>query len=216
MKVLFRINHPLPSLAFGPLSPLRAIDDVEMTFEFEHFDSFSALLKLFRKGIIPSVDVFPDLQRFDQYLDIPIVTQVINGDLEKQGDANLWLYKMRGYHQYSGLCADECAKRGHLETLKWIRANGGQWTSWAADGAAQNGHLETLKWIRANGGEWTNWAADWAAMNGHLETLKWIRANGGEWTEWAANWAAENGHLETLKWIRANEGEWRRMDLLGG
>jgi hypothetical protein len=166
MKVLFRINHPLPSLAFGPLSPLIATEDVEMTFEFEHFDSFSALLKLFRKGIIPSVDVFPDLQRFDQYLDIPLVKQVINGDWEKQGDVNLWLYKMRGYKQYIGLSTDECAKHGYLETLKW--------THWAANWADMNGHLETLKWIRANGREWTSSAAVWATRNGHFETLKWI------------------------------------------
>jgi hypothetical protein len=33
-----------------------------------------------------------------------------------------------------------------LETLKWIRANGGQWTK----RAAQTEHLETLEWIRAN------------------------------------------------------------------
>jgi hypothetical protein len=104
-----------------------------------------------------------------------------------------------------GNAADEAAFNGHLETLKWIGANGGEWTDDAADWAAFNGHLETLKWIRANGGEWTHWAADWAAKNGHLETLKWIRANGGEWTHWAVDWAAEWGHLGTLQWIvRAN------------
>jgi hypothetical protein len=48
----------------------------------------------------------------------------------------------------------------------------------AADCAAENGHLETLKWIRANGGEWTTEAADWAAVNVHLETLEWlVRSN---------------------------------------
>jgi hypothetical protein len=179
-----------------------------MTFDFKYPNSFSALFKLFRNGILPSADALPELRRLDQYLDIPLLGQVINGDCEQQGDDNLWLYKMRGYHLYSGLSADECGKNGHLETLKWIRANGGGWTSGAADWAAMNGHLETLKWIRANGGEWTSQAADWAAGDGQLETLKWIRANGGEWTEWAANWAAGNGHLETLKWIRANGGEW--------
>ena len=56
--------------------------------------------------------------------------------------------------------------------MKWICANGGEWTSATADGAAENGHLETLKWIRANGGECTSAAADGAAANGHLETLK--------------------------------------------
>ena len=107
--------------------------------------------------------------------------------------------------------ADWAAENGHLATLQWIRANGGEWTSAAADGAARNGHLETLQWIRANGGEWTHRAADGAAMSGHLETLQWIRANGGEWTSEAADRAAENGHLATLQWIRVNGGEWTHL-----
>jgi hypothetical protein len=107
-----------------------------------------------------------------------------------------------------GRAAHLAAINGHLETLMWIRTNGGGWTTYAANWSARNGHLETLRWIRANGGEWTNCAADWAAENGLLETLKWIRANAGEWTSDAADGAAKNGHLETLKWIRANGGEW--------
>ena len=124
------------------------------------------------------------------------------------------LYDIRTLKKFPWLCKNNtditnwAAKNGHLETLKWIRANGGKCTKDAANWAARNGHLETLKWIRANGGEWTHWAADYAAENGHLETLKWIRTNGGEWTSDAADWAARNGHLETLKWIRANGGEW--------
>ena len=83
--------------------------------------------------------------------------------------------------------------------MKWIRVNGGTWTSDAVNWAAKNGHLETLKWIRANGGEWPNGgydvrhAADWAAR--HVASgpqtqlilrqvmVTWrypIRANGGE------------------------------------
>ena len=80
--------------------------------------------------------------------------------------------------------ADEAAARGDLETLKWIRENGGEWTEWAANNAAANGHLETLKWIRANGGEWTSSAADGAAANGHLEIVEWIKyGDSGRWSE---------------------------------
>ena len=128
---------------------------------------------------------------------------------QDKGDENLWLFKLQGYKQSEVYNTTWAAKNGHLETLKWIRANGGEWRYNAANWAAYNGHLETLKWIRANGGgEWTICAANWAAENGHLETLKWIHANGGKWTSDAANDAANNGHLETLKWIRANGGEW--------
>ena len=61
------------------------------------------------------------------------------------------------------LTVDQAAAKGDLESLKWIRVNGGEWTSYAADDAVKYGHLETLKWIRANGGEWTSYAADDAA-----------------------------------------------------
>ena len=48
--------------------------------------------------------------------------------------------------------------------------------------AAANGHFETLKWIRANGGEWTWCAANRAAENGHLDLVKWIKyVDSGEW-----------------------------------
>ena len=54
------------------------------------------------------------------------------------------------------LTANEAAAKGHLETLKWIRANGGGWTSKAADYAARNGHLEIVKWIKyVESGKWS-------------------------------------------------------------
>jgi hypothetical protein len=41
--------------------------------------------------------------------------------------------------------------------------------------AAAKGDLETLQWIRANGGEWTSDVAVYAAMNGHLEVRTALR-----------------------------------------
>ena len=201
-------NGIIPFERYGEHSPILACHDVEMTFVFAHTKSICALHALFSTGDIPiDDDILFDWQNLDKYLDVPILFQINNKIWQDKGDENLWLFKLQGYKQltYNTTWA---AKNGHLETLKWIRANGGAWTSNAANWAAENGHLETLEWIRANGGEWTSWAADRAAQNGHLETLKWIRANGGKWTSNAANWAAENGHLETLEWIRANGGEW--------
>lgn len=94
-----------------------------------------------------------------------------------------------------------------IETLKWIRENGGHFGN-IADWAAFHGHLETLKWIREKGGDWTHLAADLSAGKGYLETLKWIRENGGKWTYRAANEASSQGHFETLKWIHENGGKW--------
>jgi len=50
--------------------------------------------------------------------------------------------------------------------------------------AALNGHLELLKWARANGCcPWDEEMCSNAALNGHLELLKWARANGCRWNE---------------------------------
>ena len=203
-------NGIIPFERYGEQSPVLACDDVEMTFTFAFAKSIDAIYALFSTGDIPIDDkILSDWQNLDKYLDVPILFQISNHKTwQDKGDENLWLFKLQGYKQSPVYNANWAATHGHLETLKWIRANGGKWTSHAANWAARNGQLETLKWIRANGGTWTSWAADNAAENGHLETLKWIRANGGKWTHAAADDAAENGHLETLKWIRANGGEW--------
>ena len=41
-----------------------------------------------------------------------------------------------------------------------------------------NGHLEILKWARANGCPWNEKTCSHAAMNGHLDILEWARDNG--------------------------------------
>ena len=49
--------------------------------------------------------------------------------------------------------------------------------------AARGGHLEVLKWARANGCPWDGRTCAFAAEGGHLEVLKWARANGCPWDE---------------------------------
>ena len=203
-------NGIIPFEHYGEQSPVLACDDVKMTFVFAHAKSICALHALFSTGDVPTDDdILLDWQNLDNYLDVPILFQISNNKTwQDKGDENLWLFKLQGYKSQVYYNANWAASNGHLETLKWIRANGGEWTSWAANLAAKNGHLETLKWICANGGEWTDDAADCAAGNGQLETLKWICVNGGKWTSWTAYMAARNGHWEILKWIRANGGDW--------
>ena len=46
--------------------------------------------------------------------------------------------------------------------------------------AARNGHLEVLKFARANGCPWCLWTCHFAAEHGHLEVLKWSWAYGCE------------------------------------
>ena len=56
--------------------------------------------------------------------------------------------------------------------------------------AAGGGHLEVLKWARANGCPWDEATCAWAAKYGHLEVLKWARENGCPWDEWTCANAA--------------------------
>ena len=107
----------------------------------------------------------------------------------------------------STICA-AAARGGHLETLKFLRANGCEWDSDTCSSAARGGHLEVLKYLRANGCEWDEQTCCSAARGGHLEVLKCLRANGCEWDEETCSSAAFGGHLEVLQWARANGCEW--------
>ena len=50
--------------------------------------------------------------------------------------------------------------------------------------AAANGHLEILKWARANGCPWDEWTCIAGQLKmTDLEILKWARANGAPWNE---------------------------------
>jgi hypothetical protein len=55
---------------------------------------------------------------------------------------------------FKNVC-ENAAKEGHLEILKWARANGAPWNEWTCVRAAEKGHLEVLKWARSNGAPWT-------------------------------------------------------------
>jgi hypothetical protein len=220
--VRFTRDEPISLEHYGKHSPLLVMNDLVFEFKIPN-DEMEQLCIFFNSGYIPSI-IPMSWTDLDKYLDIPILSKLFNESWIFGGDQYLWLLKLKSRHAdgcfespkwinklWKRWAANYASENGHLETLKWIRKNGGEWSTLAADKAALNGHLETLKWIRKNGGEWSTLAADNAARNGHLETLKWVRENGGEWTHRAANNAASNGHLETLKWIRKNGGEWTHL-----
>src|SRR5689334_21762832 len=82
------------------------------------------------------------------------------------------------------------------------------WDKSTCAGAAQGGHLEVLKWARANGCPWNEWTCANAAAGGHLEVLKWAREYTCPWNLWTCSMAAQGGHLEVLKWARKNKCPW--------
>ena len=95
---------------------------------------------------------------------------------------------------------------GHLEVLKWARANGCPWDGDTCTYAAEGGHLDVLKWLCANGcPPREEQACMNAAWGGHLEMLQWMRANGCPWNKRACAWvAAEGGHFEVYAWLIQN------------
>jgi hypothetical protein len=76
------------------------------------------------------------------------------------------------------LCA-AAAMVGDLEALKALRrAEIFPWDERTCWRAAKGGHLEVLRWARANGCPWDWRTCAEAAEKGHLEVLKWAIANG--------------------------------------
>ena len=64
---------------------------------------------------------------------------------------------------------------GHLDVLKWARANGCPWDDWTCTEARWGDHLNVLKWACANDCPWDMDTCEFAALGGHLDVLKWLR-----------------------------------------
>lgn len=138
---------------------------------------------------------------------------------------------------------EEAARGGHLEVLKWCRANG---YPWGLSGlrAAGGGHLEVLRWCATNGcpmdikerkfprprsrglmlvGGQYQWSQGFRAMEivsaaaqgGHLEVLRWCRSQGYAWPVGTSYLAATRGHFDVLRWLRANGCPWSPSTMAG-
>jgi hypothetical protein len=86
-----------------------------------------------------------------------------------------------------------------IQQLEWCVNNGYKMNVITSRLLVLNGHLEVLKYARANECEWNGDTCTNAAENGHLEVLKYARANGCDWNSWTCAYAARNGHLVVMK-----------------
>jgi hypothetical protein len=77
------------------------------------------------------------------------------------------------------LC-EAAARSGQLEELKVLRADG-----WLAMGP---GHVEILKWARANGCPWDWRSRTCAKEKGHDDILEWAKANGVPGNDGSTPW----------------------------
>ena len=75
----------------------------------------------------------------------------------------------------SSFLSIQTCRLGNLEAVKWLHDEAGcEWDSDAIASAARGGHLENVKWLRANGCEWDSDAIASDARGGHLEVVKWL------------------------------------------
>jgi hypothetical protein len=102
---------------------------------------------------------------------------------------------------FSNKAAIEAARKGHLETLRYLSGIGVKPNCWGAIYAAENGHLETLKFLVSIGVMLTVEVANLAARNGHLEVIQYLLTLGFEPDSNGVEWAARNGHLEVVEYL---------------
>jgi hypothetical protein len=142
--------------------------------------------------------------------------------LEWRNERLTWLAAKRGkIESLKCLRANGCpwdkrtcsgaAQGGHLEVLQWAHQKGCPWDAMTCAKAAKGGHLEMLQWARENGCPWNEWTCEAAAMGGHREMLQWLRQNGRPWDSTTCAFAAQGGHLEVLQWLRENGCPWDAM-----
>jgi hypothetical protein len=71
------------------------------------------------------------------------------------------------------------AEMGNLKIIEWcITQKPFHWDYTICASAAFHGHLEIIKWIKANGFHWDSTACASAALNNQFETLEWLNKNG--------------------------------------
>ena len=77
-------------------------------------------------------------------------------------------------------------------------------TKYLCFSAARRGHLDVLKWVRANGCRWNNDVCNLAVMYGHFEMLKCARANCAPWNEMTISDFCSEDRPEMHEWLRVN------------
>jgi ankyrin repeat protein len=116
------------------------------------------------------------------------------------------------------------AKKGYLDTLKWLVENGADvnaksdvYGEFAVHVAAENGRVDVLEWLKTNGADmdaedemFDSQAVHKAVMEGQVEALEWLKDNGADLQaktssgRTPAHRAASRGNLAALQWLEKN------------
>ena len=139
----------------------------------------------------------------DQNLKSTILARKVGMAAAKGGHVHIFQYLQDngGRYNSSSEFVDVAAREGHLELVKWLKANGYPWSQYTCENAVASRNFELVKWCRENGCEWNFRTCLEAARIGNLEMLKWCKENGCKWNNDASD-------LDMLKWARLNYCEW--------
>lgn len=108
------------------------------------------------------------------------------------------------YYTFTTIGFDDAAANGHLQVVKWLRANTKTpCTNGAMDRAATNGHLKVVRFLHNRRKEGcTKAAMDGAARNGHLEVVRFLFENRSEYC--SSTGISETFHVDVLDFLRTN------------
>lgn len=96
------------------------------------------------------------------------------------------------------------ARSGTLEAVKFLHSNIGiPVDRWIAASAARGNKLQTLRYLRSVGCEFSEHACSAAAASGSLICLKYLRSIGCPWNWRTSHAAALAGAYECLRWAAA-------------
>ncbi len=121
-----------------------------------------------------------------------------------QTDTLAWLKTRLPSFTWNSIVLSGAAREGHLETLKWLTANGGTCDSVACMYAAEHGHLSTLQWLLEQVDSCcVDDLVDYAAGEGHLHVVRWlVEECDVDFSEWGPAAAASNGHIHVLSYMK--------------
>jgi len=118
-------------------------------------------------------------------------------------DALKWIKKH--YYRMSKKVCRAAARAGHLHILQWARNALLPWNEWTCAQAALGGHLPVLEWAHDTGIPLdTGACVVYAASGGHIHVLQWTRRIGCHWNKWTCAIAANAGHLHVLIFLNDN------------
>jgi Ankyrin repeats (3 copies) len=144
-------------------------------------------------------------------LGLQLCDEVLIGAAEAQAASvpNLqWLHTEQGCSWLPESLCDYAARAGSLDTLRWSRDHGCEFTASACKGAAVGAHVHVLQFVRGEflrgkGCKWDETACSAAAKHDHLRTLKWLHERGCPWhAARICGDAAASGSIEMLRYLK--------------